>query len=133
MADGFNWRGYFWTIAIVVLTSPLFFLFDSFGEPGNGRAAWVGAGMILIAMKVRWELRTHIWFWITMSCIVAFHIPLVIFVPWTSRWIPAIGILPIGVADLAVIFGCLSLVEKWMSTCGGSARSEGTGQLDSSD
>jgi len=33
---------------------------------------------ILIAMKVPWELRKHIWFWLTMLCIVVAHVPLVI-------------------------------------------------------
>jgi hypothetical protein len=106
---------FLWSITAAVLTSPLFFLFDSFGKPGNGRAAWFSAMTILIAMKVRWELRKHIWFWLTMLCIVAAHVPLVLFLPWTAQWIPAVGLLPIGVADIAVIFGCLYLVEKWRS------------------
>lgn len=106
---------FLWSITVVVLTSPLFFLFDSFGKPGNGRAAWFSAMAILIAMKVRWELRKHIWFWLTIFCIVLAHVPLVLFVPWTSRWIPAVGILPIVVVDIAIIFGCLRLVEKWSS------------------
>jgi hypothetical protein len=106
---------FLWAITVAVLTSPLFFLFDSFGKPGNGRAAWFSAMTILIAMNVRWELRKHIWFWLTMLCIVVEHVPLVLFVPWTSRWIPAVGILPIVVVDIALIFGCLYLVEKWKS------------------
>ena len=133
MAEDHNWGRYFWAIAMVVLTSPLFFLFDSFGKPGNGRAAWIGAGVILIAMKMRWELRKHAWFWLTILCIVGVHVPLVLFVPWTSRWIPAMGILPIGVADIAAIFGCLHIVEKLMSPCGGSAQHEGAGRLDSAN
>jgi hypothetical protein len=115
MANEINWKRYFWSLGIAILTSPLFFLFDSFGKPGNGRAAWFCAMAILIAMKVRWELRKHIWFWLTMLCIVVAHVPLVLFLPWTSRWIPAVGILPIVVADIAAIFGCLYLVEKWRS------------------
>ena len=51
--------------------------------------------------------------WLTMFCIVVAHVPLVLFVPWSSEWIPAIGLLPIVVADVAVILGCLHLVEKW--------------------
>ncbi|MGA8739733.1 MAG: hypothetical protein WB561_00945 [Terracidiphilus sp.] len=104
-----------WAITLTAVTSPLFFLFDSFGKPGNGRAAWLSAMAILIAMKVRWELRKYKWFWLTMLCILAAHVPFVLLVPWTSRWIPAVGILPIVVADIAVIFGCLHLMEKWRS------------------
>lgn len=105
-----NWV---WAISVAALTSPLFFLFNSVGESGNGRAAWLSAMTILIAMKVRWELRKYLWFWLTMARVVGAHIPLVLWVPWTSRWIPAVGLLPIVVADIAIIFGVLRLVEKW--------------------
>jgi hypothetical protein len=105
-----NWL---WFLAAMALTSPLFFLFNSLGKSGTGRVAWLSAMAVFIAMKVRWELRNYVWFWLTMACIVGAHVPLVMLVPWTSRWIPAVGLLPIVVADLALIFGCLHLVEKW--------------------
>jgi hypothetical protein len=108
-------RSFLWAITILGITSPLFFLFDSLGKPGNGRAAWIGAGIILIVMKVRWELRKHTWFWITMLFVLLMHVPLIVFVPWTSRWLPAQGLTAIAVADMAVILGCLHLVEKWKS------------------
>lgn len=102
-----------WSMAAAVLTSPLFFLFNSVGESGTGRAAWLSAMAILISMKVRWELRKYLWFWLTMAFIVAAHFPLVLLVPWTSQWVPAAGLLPIMVADIAAIFGILHLIEKW--------------------
>ncbi len=118
-----------WSMAAVVLTSPFFFLFNSVGKSGTGRAAWLSAVAILLAMKVRWELRNYLWFWLTMACIVGAHIPLVLLVPWTSRWIPAIGLLPIVVADIAVIFGCLHLIEKWRSPNSGSKDSDVAGSV----
>jgi hypothetical protein len=105
-------KNFFWAITAVVLTSPLFLLFDQQGKPGTGRAAWICAGMFLIAMKVRWELRSRPWFWIAVAVLLALHLPLILLVPWTSRWIPAVGILPIGILDLAIILGCIALVEK---------------------
>ena len=105
-------KNFFWAITAVVLTSPLFLLFDQQGKPGTGRAAWICAGMFLIAMKVRWELRSRPWFWIAVAVLLAPHLPLILLVPWTSRWIPAVGILPIGILDLAIILGCIALVEK---------------------
>jgi hypothetical protein len=101
-----------WAIAGMLLTSPLFFFFDQQGEPGTGRAAWICAGMFFIATKMRWRFRNHPWFWITIAGLLALHVPLILYVPWTNRWIPAVGILPIGVLDLAIILGCIALVEK---------------------
>jgi hypothetical protein len=119
-----------WSVAVAALTSPLFFLFDSVGKSGTGRAAWLSAIAILLAMKVRWELRKYVWFWLTMACIVGANIPLVLFVPWTSRWIPAVGLLPIVIADIAGIFGCLHLVEKWRNPNSSSKQGEVASRVD---
>ena len=119
-----------WSIAVAALTSPLFFLFNSVGKSGTGRAAWLSAMTILLAMNLRWELRKYLWFWLTMACIVGAHIPLVLLVPWTSRWVPALGQLPIVVADIAVIFGCLHLVENWRNPNSSSKLGEVAGRVD---
>lgn len=70
------------------------------------------------------------WFWLTMACIVGAHIPLVLLVPWTSRWVPAVGLLPIVVADIAVIFGFLHLIEKWRNPISSSKQGEVAGGVD---
>ena len=38
-----------------------------------------------IALKRK--LGRHAWFWITMAILAGFHVPLVLFVPWTSKWV----------------------------------------------
>jgi hypothetical protein len=103
-----------WVIVVMALTSPLFFVFDQIGKPGTGRAAWICAGMFLVAIKVRWELRNRLWFWSTIVALLALHIPLILYLPWTSRWIPAVGIFALGVVDCAIILGCIALIEKRM-------------------
>lgn len=104
-----------WSMTAVVLTFPLCLLFDHFGMPGSGRVAWFSLGMLLIAIKVRWELSSRPWFWATVSMIAVLHMPLVFFVPWTSKWIPAAIMLPFCVVDCLVILGIIQLVERWMT------------------
>jgi predicted permease len=101
-----------WALVGMALTSPIFFFFEQRGEAGIGRAAWICAGMFFIAIKMRWQFKNRGWFWITIACLMAVHVPLIMYVPWTDRWIPAVAILPIGVADLLLILGSFSLVEK---------------------
>lgn len=79
------------------------------------------------------ELRKYLWFWLTMACIVGAHIPLVVLVPWSSQWVPAVGLLPIVVADFVVIFGCLHLIEKWRNPRSGSKQGELAIHTDLSD
>jgi hypothetical protein len=101
-----------WSIAVVILTSPLYFLFNYFGKAGTGRAAWLSTGMILIAIKVRWELKKHVWFWTTIAGIVALHVPLILFFPWTAEWVPAFVIFPFCVVDLVAILTFIQFIEK---------------------
>jgi hypothetical protein len=68
--------------------------------------------MIGLAITMRWKLRTHGWFWITIIILAVLHLPLILFVPWTTKWIPAILIAPIGIADLYAMLWVISIVAK---------------------
>lgn len=70
--------------------------------------------MVAIVIALRWKLRRHGWFWITMTFLAALHLPLILFVSWTTRWVPAAVIIPIGMADLYVMLWILSVVGKIM-------------------
>jgi len=39
---------------------------------------------------------------------------LILFVPWTAKWIPAIVIAPIGIADLYAMLWVILVVGKYM-------------------
>ncbi len=65
-----------------------------------------------IALKRK--LGRHAWFWGTMAVLAALHIPLVLFVPWTSRWVPALAIAVIDSADFCVMIWIISVVGKLM-------------------
>jgi hypothetical protein len=49
-----------------------------------------------------------------MTILAALHVPLILFVPWTTKWVPALLIIPIGFADLYVMLWVLSVVGKFM-------------------
>jgi hypothetical protein len=79
-------------------------------------------GMLVFAVAVKWKLRRHAWFWGTMALLAALHVPLILFVPWTTKWVPALAIAAIDSADFCVILAILSVVGKFM---GGPEASEG--------
>ncbi len=68
--------------------------------------------MVALAIAMRWKLRRHVWFWVTMTFLAALHLPLILFVPWTTKWVPAIVIIPIGTADLYAMLAIVSVVGK---------------------
>jgi len=91
---------------------PVFWLFGHFGRPNialptlNCIAVWA----LLVALK--WKFRRHAWFWIAMSMIAALHALLIWYVPWTTRWIPALAIAAIDSVDLCLILWLLAVVGR---------------------
>ena len=49
-----------------------------------------------------------------MISLAVLHLPLILFLPWTTRWIPAVVIAPIGIADLYAMLWVISAVGKFM-------------------
>jgi hypothetical protein len=89
-------------------------LFVYFGRHDLARPSLISAAMITVAVALRWKLRHHAWFWVTMAFLAALHLPLIVFVPWTTKWIPALVIAPFGMADLYAMLWFLSIVGKFM-------------------
>jgi hypothetical protein len=66
----------------------------------------------MLALKRRqWQ---YAWFWVTMVVIAAIHIPLILFVPWTTKWVPALAIASIDALDFCLILWILAIVEKFV-------------------
>jgi hypothetical protein len=72
---------------------------------------------VMFAIKVRWDLRKRVWFWAIIVFVLLLHVPLLFVFRWPQGfhgWLPAIGTLPIGLADLLIILGAVQFVEKFM-------------------
>jgi len=104
-----------WGVLCVIAGTILFgLLFLEFGRLDLARPSLITAAIMVLAIIMRWRLKRHVWFWITMVILAALHFPLILFVPWTTRWIPAFVTIPIGIADLYLVLWVLSTVEKLM-------------------
>jgi hypothetical protein len=112
-----------WGVLGIILGGlPVLILFDHLGKFNLARPTLTSVVVVVIAIALRWKLKGHVWFWITMIVFVALHVPLVLLIPWTTRWVPAFVIIPIGMADLYIMLLVLSVVGKFM---GGSETAEG--------
>jgi len=54
-----------------------------------------------------------------MAVVLALHVPLIVFWRWPDRWIPAVAIVPFGVADCAIILGLVRVAERLAGAKGG--------------
>jgi hypothetical protein len=101
-------------VIILAILLPLMLLFSYLGNDNMGKSVAVCVGMILLAIKIRWDLRKHFWFWAVIVSLLALHVPLLFLIQWPHVWLPAIGLLPIGVADCLIIVGVVKFIEKFI-------------------
>lgn len=65
-------------------------------------------------IAVKWNLRPYAWFWITMVVLAALHGLLILFVPWTSKWVPAPAVAAIASADLIVVLAIVDVLARFI-------------------
>jgi hypothetical protein len=102
-------------LLIALAAAPLYWVLASLGYEDIGRTAGLSLGMVLIAVRFRWYLRKHNWFWVTIVLVLLLHIPLILEVKWSENVIPGIALLPIGALDLLAILGVIRLAEKLLN------------------
>lgn len=99
-------------LLILLATFPICALFLYLHEPGNARAGWFLSAVIVIAVRVRWDIHKRTWFWPTIAAVSLVHAAAIIMVPWTSKWVPAFIIFPFCALDGVAILGLLQLMER---------------------
>jgi cell division protein FtsW (lipid II flippase) len=116
-----------WWGLICVTIASIFvaWVFDHLGRFDLTRPAVFSILVIVFAIAVKWRLRKRVWFWAAMVAIVISHIVFILYVPWTTRWIPVLVIMPICIVDLALIITVIRLLEKQFEKTG----ARGTGPV----
>jgi MFS superfamily sulfate permease-like transporter len=90
------------------------FLFGIYGRLELAMPLIIIIGMHGLVILFKWKLRRHKWFWIAMTVSAALHVPLILFVPWHTRWVPALALAVIASADFCLILWILLVIERLM-------------------
>ncbi|MGA9069521.1 MAG: hypothetical protein WB424_04640 [Terracidiphilus sp.] len=104
-------------VIIGAIATPPSLIFYLLGEDEMARSVFIVLVAILLAIRVRWDLRKRYWFWAVIVLVLALHIPLLFVFRWPEGhhgWLPAIAWLPIGLADVLIILGSVRFVEKFI-------------------
>jgi hypothetical protein len=101
-------------LCLLVFGMPLPWLFDHFGRLNLMLPIWNSVAVLGFMLALKWKLGRHAWFWITMTVIAALHVPLILFVPWGTKWVPALAIAAIDSLDFCLILWILSVVGKFV-------------------
>ena len=115
-------------MAVFVVGLPICWLFDHYGRLNQFLPTFCSVGVLAFVVAIKPKLRWHPWFWVTMTILAAAHAALILLVPWTSKWVPALAIAALGSGDLIVMLAIVALVEKAMNDPTATAagpRSEG--------
>jgi hypothetical protein len=99
---------------IFIVGAPTVFLFGIYGRLELAMPLIIIIGMHGLVIYFKWKLRRHTWFWIAMTVSASLHVPLILFVPWHTRWVAAPALAVIATADFCLILWILILVEKFM-------------------
>jgi hypothetical protein len=103
-------------LKIVGILAPVFFLITFLSNADMGLAACIVLGMVMLAIKIRWHLRKHLWFWAIIVLILALHVPLVFMVRWPQGNLPTLFYtMPIGIADFLIILWTVGAAERFFS------------------
>jgi hypothetical protein len=99
-------------LIIGAVVTPIFFVFLFFDRPELGLATCIVLGMAMLAVRLRWELRKHIWFWATVLFLLALHVPLLSMFRVPKMKAPTIVYtFPLGAVDFAIFLLTIGFVE----------------------
>jgi len=90
---------------------PVAVAFGVHGHVGRGVTAGICASIFFGTIWLRWDLKGKFWFWITLCVIAAAHVPLLLFVQWSNESYGPYGRIPEGLADFAIVYGPIRLIE----------------------
>ncbi len=99
----------------MLLASPVLLLCIFLGKVEEGFGVWACAGLVILAIIARWDLRGSAWFWLAVLIASLLQIPFVLFVPWQNRHMSFVSFLPFGFLDYGMVYGCIKLAEKWIT------------------
>jgi hypothetical protein len=100
-------------VIIAAILVPVLLLFMYFGNEDLGMTVFIALAAVMVAIRVRWDLRRQLWFWESIVLVLVLHIPFFYFVRIPPAWFHAVALLPIVVPDFLLTLGIIRVAEKF--------------------
>jgi hypothetical protein len=94
---------------------------DRFGRENMSLPLLSSIFLFAFFIYLKWGLRRQPLFWATIAVLVALHVLLLWYIPWTSKWVPSLAIAGVVSIDLCLMLWVLAAVEVLL---GGHANAE---------
>ena len=112
-------------VRIGAMLLPVFFLIAFMSNADAALAIGIVSAVIIVAIKIRWHLRKHLWFWAVITIILTLHVPLVLRFRLPQGNMPTLFYtMPIAIADFLIISVALGVAEKLLSKGSSSTDAE---------
>jgi hypothetical protein len=105
-----------WKVIYVIGCMTFVGLFALFSQPGKGLVASFSFASIVLAARVRWDLRREHWFWLFWAVSVLVHSALVVAFNGSIGFRPTIVFAPLGIADFVLLLSCVFWLERVMKS-----------------
>jgi hypothetical protein len=106
------WLPWWGVLAWMAFCLPVILLTDHFSRLNMSLPLLNCIGVFGFLIYLKWELRQRPWFWITLALLVMLHVVLIWFIPWTSKWVPALAIAAISSVDFCMMLWILAAVAS---------------------
>ena len=94
----------------------VFMLFDHYGKLNMALPVLNCAAVFGLLIYLKWTLRRQPLFWATVAMLLAVHILLIWYIPWTLKWVPAVAIAGISSVDFCLMLWALAAVETLLAS-----------------
>ena len=108
------WLPWWGVLLWMAFCLPVILVCDHFGRLNMALPILNCIAVLTLLIALRWRLRGQVWFWTAMSIVAALHALLIWYVPWTTKWVPALAISAIDSADFCVVLWVLAAVGRLM-------------------
>ena len=112
MTDDDYRRAYYFALKVILCLAPVMALSFSVGRADLGRPACLAIGASALAIRQKWEFHCRMWFWFVVAGVALMHLPLLVYVVFSNRWIPAVLMMPFALADYVIMIGAIQIAAK---------------------
>ncbi|HEV2577402.1 MAG TPA: hypothetical protein VGU25_09350 [Acidobacteriaceae bacterium] len=91
-------------------TIALGLLFYHMGRPELTLPVLATVFVFVLILTVKWRLRAYAWFWSTIAVLVMLHVTMLLLIPWTKKWVPAVTSTAVVTIDIWAMLAVISVV-----------------------
>jgi hypothetical protein len=105
-------RDYFFALKVIACFVPVTALFFAIGRADLARPACIAIGAAAVAVRQKWEYHDRRWLWFVVAGVILLHLPILVYFVFPNRWIPAVLLMPLALADYVVMIAAIRIAAN---------------------